>query len=201
MNNISAMSAKVLAFTRRPGRSIEEKLAVAVFTLGIALFSAQAAFAHDYKLGALEIDHPWTRATPGGAKVGGGYLVVKNTGDTPDRLISATSPAAGKVEIHEMAIKDGVMIMRPLKDGLEIPAHGEVALKPGGYHIMLMDLKGPIVMDQPVSATLVFEKAGKVDVVFKVAPVGAKSLPEDGMKGHSGMSMDGMQGHSGMQGH
>jgi len=190
MNNFSAMRAKVLAFTRRPGRSVEEKLALAVFALGVALFSAQAALAHDYKLGTLEIEHPWTRATPGGAKVGGGYLVVKNTGDAPDRLVSATSPAAGRVEIHEMSIKDGVMVMRPLKDGLVVPAHGEVALKPGGYHIMLMDLKGPIVMDKPVAATLVFEKAGKVDVVFKVAPVGSKSLPEDNMKGHSGI-----QGH------
>lgn len=198
MTFFNVLRASALTFARRPGRSFEEGLALAVFAFSLVLFSAQAVLAHEYKLGNLEIIHPWARATPGGAKVGGGYLVVKNMGDTPDRLISATADMAGRVEIHEMAMKDGIMTMRPLSKGLEIPAKGEVALKPGGYHVMFMDLKGPFKKDESVKATLTFEKAGSIDVVFKVAPVGAKSLPETDMPGHD---MTGMSGHSGMQGH
>ena len=94
--------------------SFEEKLGLAVFAAALALFSAQGVRADDVKIGALEIDDPFTRATPAGAKVGAGYMVVKNAGAAADRLVSATADVAGRVEIHEMAMKDGVMIMRPL---------------------------------------------------------------------------------------
>ena len=145
-------------------------IAAAIATAALA----GTAVAHDFKAGTLQIDHPWSRATPGGATVAGGYLVVKNTGTAPDRLVAATAPFAGRVEIHEMSMKDGVMVMRPLPDGLAIPAGGSLELKPGGYHIMFLDLKSPLKEGTLVDGTLTFEKAGTVPVQFKVEGMGAQ---------------------------
>ena len=134
---------------------------------------ALAAQARDYKLGTLEIVNPWTRATPASAPSGGGFLVITNTGKTADRLIAVKSQTSGKVEIHEMKMDGNVMRMRELEKGLEIPPGGTVELKPGGYHIMFMGLKAPFEKDTRVPATLVFEKAGSIDVELSVAPLGA----------------------------
>ncbi|MFG1358745.1 copper chaperone PCu(A)C [Xanthobacter pseudotagetidis] len=172
-----------LAKAGRPAfGSFEEKLALAVFAAALALFTAQGARADEVKIGNLSIDDPFTRATPDGAKVGAGYMVVKNKGATADRLIAATADVAGRAEIHEMAMSNGVMTMRPQPNGVAVPANGEVALKPGGYHIMFLDLKAPIALDKPVTGTLTFEKAGTVSVTYKVVPVGASSAGG----GHSG---------------
>ena len=153
-------------------------------TLSLSAF-ASSALAHDYKIGSLAIDQPWTRATPGGAKVGGGYLTIKNTGHETDRLVAGAADFAGKVEIHEMAMKDGVMRMRRLSAGLEIPPGETVELKPGGYHVMFMQLKAPLVEGNPVTATLTFEKAGSIALEFAVEPVGARGSG-DGEMDHSG---------------
>jgi periplasmic copper chaperone A len=128
-----------------------------------------------YKVGALVIVAPWTRATPGGAQVGGGYLVVTNTGAEADRLIGGSLPIATSVEVHEMSMADGVMKMRKLDKGLEIEPGQTVELKPGGYHIMFMGLREGLKQGQPVKGTLVFEKAGTVEVEYRVAPIGAQS--------------------------
>jgi periplasmic copper chaperone A len=101
---------------------------------------AGAAQAHDYKLGSLEIKHPWARATPKGAAVAGGYVTIVNTGKEADRLIGGSSPVAGRFEIHEMAVRDGMMRMRALPRGLEIMPGATVELKPGSYHLMFMNL-------------------------------------------------------------
>ena len=101
---------------------------------------ATAAGAHDYKLGPLVIDHPWSRATPKGAPVAGGYLKITNTGTTPDRLTGGSAEIAKRFEIHEMRMDGGVMKMRELTKGLEIPAGATVELKPGSYHVMMMGL-------------------------------------------------------------
>jgi len=140
-----------------------------------ALFALLAipALALDYKLGAIEINHPWTRATPPTAQAGGGFLVLTNTGTTPDRLIAVKSPAADKVEIHEMKMDGNVMRMRELDKGLEIPPGATVELKPGGFHIMFMGLKAPFAKDTKVPLTLVFEKAGSIVVELPVAAMGA----------------------------
>ena len=108
----------------------------------LALSATAPASAHDYKLGSLEITHPWTRATPATAQTGGGFLTITNKGTTPDRLIAARSPASNKVEVHEMKMDGNVMKMRELEKGLEIPAGATVTLKPGGYHIMFMGAQG-----------------------------------------------------------
>lgn len=162
---------------------IRSRRALLAAVVGFGALAAGVAVAHEYKAGSIEIDHPWSRATPGGASVAAGYFVLKNTGAAGDRLVSATAPFAGRVEIHEMAVKDGVMTMRPLPAGLEIPAGATVALKPGGYHLMFLDLKTPLKEGTKVDGTLTFEKAGTVAVQFQVDAVGA-SGGADAHKSH-----------------
>jgi copper(I)-binding protein len=145
----------------------------ALVALLLALASTGAALAHGYKLGALEIGHPWTRATAPTAPSGGGFLRITNTGTTADRLIAVRSPAADKVEIHEMKMDGNVMRMRELDKGIDIPPGATVELKPGGFHIMFMGLKAPFAKDAKVPATLVFEKAGSIDVELLVQAMGA----------------------------
>ncbi len=132
------------------------------------LLSAGAALAHGYKVGGLEIGHPWSRATPKAAPVGGGYLTVKNTGTVDDRLVAVKSDVSKTVEIHEMTMDGGVMKMRALDKGIEIPAGKTVELKPGGFHVMFIGLGGPLEAGKAFKGTLVFEKAGSVDVDFAV---------------------------------
>ncbi|MGE6786429.1 copper uptake system-associated protein [Ensifer adhaerens] len=139
-----------------------------------------AVFAHDFKLGALEIGHPYARAMLPGAKVGGGYLKIINNG--PDeRLVSATAARAGSVQLHEMKMDSGIMVMRELKDGVAVPASSTVELKPGGYHVMFMNVAEPFKEGEMIKATLTFEKAGSVDVEFKVGPAagGAPEMKHD----------------------
>jgi copper(I)-binding protein len=133
------------------------------------------AVAHDYKLGSLEIVQPWTRATPSTAQTGGGFLTITNKGTTPDRLVSARSTASDKVEVHEVKMDGNVMKMRELEKGLEIPAGATVMLKPGGYHIMFVGLKAPFAKDSKVPLTLVFEKAGSLDVELTVEALGTSA--------------------------
>lgn len=134
---------------------------------------ASSAWAADFRLGSLEIEQPWTRATPPTAKAGGGFVTIINKGTTADRLVAARSAASDKVEIHEMKMDGSVMRMRELEKGVEIPPGGTVVLKPGGYHIMFMELKAPFAKDTKVPVTLVFEKAGTIDVPFTVEAMGA----------------------------
>lgn len=152
----------------------EEVLAAAAFATLLLTLSVQALMAHEFKAGAIEIVHPWTRATPDGASVGAGYLVLKNGGTTPDRLVSANAAAAQRVEIHEMAMDNGVMTMRPLPEGLAIPANATVTLKPGSYHLMFMGLKQPLKQGATIDGTLTFEKAGTVPVQFVVDAIAAQ---------------------------
>ncbi|MDI4655282.1 copper chaperone PCu(A)C [Xanthobacter autotrophicus] len=151
----------------------EEILAASVFAVLVLVLSVQSLMAHEFKVGAIEIDHPWSRATPGGATVGAGYFTLKNTGAAPDRLVSATSDVAERVEIHEMAVANGVMTMRPLSDGIAIPAGGSVAFKPGSYHIMFFGLKQPLKQGAVIDGTLTFEKAGSVAVKYNVDAIAA----------------------------
>lgn len=144
----------------------------AICTL-LALSWAAPVSAHDYKLGSLEIATPWTRATPATAKSGGGFMTITNKGTTTDRLIAARSPASMKVEVHEMKMDGSIMRMREVEGGLEIPAGATVTLKPGGFHIMFMELAAPLAKGGKVPVTLVFEKAGSIDVDFKIEAAGA----------------------------
>jgi len=155
---------------------------------------AAPANADDVKAGDLVISQAWSRATPGGAKVAGGYLTIENKGTAPDRLIGGSADIAGKFEIHEMAMENGVMKMRPLDKGLAIDGGKTVKFAPGGYHLMLEELKGPLKQGDSVPVTLQFEKAGKVAVTLDVQGVGAQA---PGGAGH--MDMKKMPDHSGMK--
>ena len=108
------------------------------------------------------------RATLPNAPVGGGYVILQNNGDTDDRLISVEMPMAAKSEIHDMSMTDGVMQMRPLKDGIEIPAGHSVVLQPGGKHLMFMGLSGQLEKGQSVPVTLNFENAGSTTLDFPI---------------------------------
>jgi periplasmic copper chaperone A len=151
-----------------------KSLAPAVMIMAQAAQGA-APPAASVKVGALVIEAPWTRATPTGAKVAGAYMTITNTGTTPDRLVGGTFPLADRFEVHEMATTNGVMTMRELAKGLEIAPGQKVELKPGGLHLMFMDLKGQLREGQPIKGTLVFEKAGTVEVEYRVAPIGARA--------------------------
>ena len=147
---------------------------------GVLALLAVTAQAADYKLGAIEIKQPWTRATPPTAPSGGGYLVLVNTGTTPDRLIAATSPSSAKVELHEMTMEGSIMRMRELPKGIELPPGATVTLKPGGLHLMFMELKAPFARDTKVPATLVFEKAGSIPVELTVEAMGTTAPGQHG---------------------
>ncbi|MDU6239587.1 MAG: copper chaperone PCu(A)C [Bradyrhizobium sp.] len=164
-----------------------------LFALALLLAGSPAAFAADVKAGDLVITQPWSRATPGGAKTGAGYLTIENKGGAPDRLVAGSGDVAGRIEVHEMAVNNGVMTMRPLEKGLVIEPGKTVALAPGGYHLMLMELKSPLKQGDKLPVTLEFEKAGKVAVTLEVQAVGAKG------PGGEGGSMMKQHDHSGMK--
>lgn len=133
------------------------------------------ALAEDFKAGSLTIGQPWSRATPNGAKVAGGYLTVTNAGTEPDSLTGGTFDAAGAVEIHVMSMEGGVMKMAPVEGGLTIKPGETVTLKPGGYHLMFMGLKAPLKKGETVKGTLTFAKAGTVPVTYAVETLAAKA--------------------------
>jgi periplasmic copper chaperone A len=144
-----------------------------LLAIGMLAGTSGAALAQTYAAGPIKVEQPWARATPSGAKVGGGYMTITNTGTTPDRLSGITLPQAARVEVHEMKTEGGTMQMREVKGGLEIGPGQKVELKPGGYHIMFMDLRAPFKQGDKLKAQLRFEQAGTVDVEFKVESIGA----------------------------
>jgi hypothetical protein len=135
------------------------------------------ASAQEFKAGSLVIAQPWSRATAGGAKVGAGYMTITNTGSEPDRLVGGALPQAGRFEVHEMRMQDGVMTMRPVSGGLEIKPGQTVKLEPGGYHVMFMELKEPLKNGETLKGELKFEKAGTVAVEYKVGAIAAGTPP------------------------
>jgi copper(I)-binding protein len=141
----------------------------------LACFLAAPVRAQEIKAGDLVITQAWSRATPGGAKIAGGYLTIENKGAAADRLIGGSADIAGKVQVHEMTTSNGVMTMRPLDNGLTIEPGKTVKLAPGGYHLMLFDLKSPLKQGDKLPVTLEFEKAGKVKLSLDVQGVGAQA--------------------------
>jgi copper(I)-binding protein len=139
------------------------------FFILLGLFS-QTAF------GQITIDQPWTRATAPGAKVAGGYMMIRNKGGAPDRLIGASSPAAAKVELHVHSMEGGVMKMREAP-AYEVPANGSFELKPGGAHLMFMDVKRAFKEGEKIPVKLKFEKAGEVSAEFQVGSLGQSAAP------------------------
>jgi periplasmic copper chaperone A len=144
--------------------------------LGLAaalMLIAAPGVAETYKVGSIQIEQPWARATPKGATIGAGYMKITNTGSEPDRLVGGSVSFAGRFEVHSMTMEQGVMKMREVKDGLEIKPGETVELKPGGYHVMFVDLKQPLKQGEDVSVTLKFAKAGTIEVKYPVEGIGA----------------------------
>jgi copper(I)-binding protein len=127
-------------------------------------------------LAQVEIERPWARATAPGAKVAAGYMLIHNKSATADRLIGAVSPASARVETH-VHIKDGdIMRMREVK-GYDIPAKGGFELKPGGAHLMFVEIRKPFKEGDKIPVTLRFEKAGEVKAEFHVGRLTASPPP------------------------
>ena len=151
------------------------------FLAVVALLSlCGGASGREFEKDGLVIDHPWTRATPEGAKAGAGYMTITNKGKENDKLTGGTFDDADEVQVHEMKMEGDNMTMRQLKDGLEIKPGDTVTLSPGGYHLMFLGLKKPIAKGANIKGSLSFEKAGNVDVDYKAEGIGAMKSSADG---------------------
>ena len=151
----------------------------AVALLSTTMAFAQSQDSHNAMAGMsgdIAIESAWTRATPPNAQVAGGFLAINNRGTADDRLLGGSSPVAERIEVHEMTMDGDVMKMRPLQDGLTVPAGGSVELKPGGYHLMMTGLKQPLKQGETIDVALEFAHAGTVGVTFSVEAMGAKAM-------------------------
>ena len=153
-------------------------------------------------VGDIAIEAAWTRQSPPGARAGGGYATITNTGTEPDRLIGGSAPFSERFEVHEMSVTDGVMRMSEIDGGLEIGPGETVTLRPGGFHLMFMGLTEPPVEGTSVPVTLFFERAGTVTLDLPVAAIGATSpggsATEGGLATEGGPAMEGGMGHGAM---
>jgi copper(I)-binding protein len=168
----------------------------AVLALGLGSISATAVCAADYNVGSIHITQPWARATPKGASSGAAYMTLTNNGKTPDRVNCVASDASAECQIHSMTMDNGVMVMRPVEGGLEIKPGETVTLKPGSFHMMLLNLKHPLEQGNSLQATLKFDSAGTVQVDYPIAAIGA-AVPRVPAGGGSMMQGGGMMGPSG----
>jgi periplasmic copper chaperone A len=168
-----------------------------IFGLFVALIaSAPVAFAQGNEA-SIDIEQPWARATPAGALTGVVYMTLKNKTNTADRLIGASSNVAAQVQIHEMAVVDGIMQMRQVAGGLVIAAGGSVILKPSSYHVMLIGLKRPLVAGETLPLTLTFANAGNISVTVPVQAMGAMQSHTDETDHMGGSGGDKSQGGMG----
>ena len=175
-------------------------ISVARITASVALLAglfASPARAEEIKAGDLVITQAWSRATPGGARVAGGYLTIENKGSAPDRLIGGSAEVSDKIQVHEMSMNNGVMTMRQLDKGLAIEPGKTVKLAPGGIHLMMLNPKSPFRQGDKVPVTLEFERAGKVKVSLDVQGVGAQAPAGAGSAGD--MDMKKMSDPAGMK--
>ena len=140
--------------------------------LGLVVF-VTAVFAHTHEKGDLQIRHPWARATPPGTSVGVGYFEIRNNGAQPDRLLSATSPAAKRVEMHLTEHAGEIAKMRQLR-AFEVPARERLTLEPNGAHLMLVDVVQPLKKGERFPMKLRFEHAGEIDIEFEVQEMGSR---------------------------
>jgi len=147
-------------------------LAVAGLVLALT-GAALGQHAAPVTVGDITVSDGFSRATLPNAPVGGGYFTITNAGTTDDVLLSATSPAAKQVQLHEMRMENDVMRMRQLEDGIAVPAGASVSLAPGGLHLMLMGLNAPLVEGETVPVTLTFEKAGTLQTTLQIGGIAA----------------------------
>ena len=139
----------------------------------VALLFPIAALAHNYEKGGMQVRHPWARATPPGATVAVVYMELRNNGRQPDRLLSASTPLAKRVEPHITEHAGEVARMRELR-AFEVPARERLALEPNGAHLMLIDIARPLEKGERFPLTVRFEKAGELELEVEVQEIGAR---------------------------
>lgn len=161
------------------------RLAAGVLLASSALI-ATPALSHEYSQGDVEIDHPWSRPTPPGVPMGVGYMAITNHGDSDITFTSASTSRAESVSIHESTTKDGTMSMRPLKEGLTIPAGETVELKPHSYHVMLEELESPLKEGESIPLTVNFDGADTMDVELNVESLDGRDEVKEHEMDHSG---------------
>jgi copper(I)-binding protein len=166
-----------------------------VFAVLAVCLATDAAPAREYTAGAIRIGKVWTREMPGGTKVAAGFMTITNTGKEPDTLIGGSIAFAGKIEVHEMSMDRGLMRMRRLDPGLVIGPGETVVLKPGSLHLMFLDVARGPKRGTSVKGILIFEKAGRVEVEYAVAPVGARELGDGAAKRSLEPKGGGRSGH------
>ena len=150
-----------------------------VIFLSLVMVMASVYASDEVKLGNLKLEDAYARATVPAQKVGGAFLSIENKG-AADKLIGASSAVAKEVQLHTMSMEGNVMRMREVKV-IEIPANGAIKLQPGGFHLMLIDLKGQLKAGDQIPVKLKFEKAGEVEVKFHVKDM----RPAHGEPGHN----------------
>lgn len=154
-------------------------------TLLLAMTAGTSALAHEFTVGNITVEHPWSRATAAVVKSGGAFMMLKNTGSTADRLLSVASPIAKMSHLHQTIMEDNVMKMRPVK-AIDIPAGGMAELKPGSFHVMFMGLKQQLVEGEMFPLTLTFEHAGSVEIMVYISEAGAMGEMDMDMDMNSG---------------
>jgi copper(I)-binding protein len=153
---------------------------LSVVCAGFVSASSQAE-AHEYEAGSVLIEHPMVNPTPAGRSATAGYMTLLNRGATPDRLVSATSPLAERVEIHETYAAAGGMVgMRALPRGVVIPPNDRAVLSPGGLHLMITGLREPLRQGDALPLTLHFERGGRVDILAAVERASAPARDHHG---------------------
>ncbi|MBO9588796.1 copper chaperone PCu(A)C [Devosia sp.] len=161
-----------------------QKIIATLFLASLATFgSVQLSSAHGFKGGEIFIDHPMIQEAPPGARVLGGYVTLQNNGAEDDRLIAIESPAAEKVDLHQSVVTDGIARMTPLSEGLPLPAGQIVWLGDNGTHAMFVQPDRRYAVGDELPATLIFEKAGRVEVTFKVEERSTELAPGHGDHG------------------
>ena len=151
-------------------RTIISRGLAAAVALTFVQLAATAAQATDYNVGPIQITAPWARATPKGASSGAAYMTITNTGKTPDKVSCVSSDASAACQIHTMTMDNGVMQMRPVEGGLEIKPGETVTLKPGGLHVMLVNLKHPLEQGSTIKATLKFDAPARWTSTIRSPP-------------------------------
>jgi copper(I)-binding protein len=141
----------------------------------ILVLMTSVALPAEYTLGPLEIRSPWTRETPKGATICGGYIEIKNNGTAPDRLLHGSVSVAKRFQIHSTTIENGVAKMREVTAGVEIKPGQTIKFEPDASHLMFVNLLQPLHKGETVRGTLTFERAGTIDIEYAVLGMGAKA--------------------------
>jgi copper(I)-binding protein len=152
-------------------------LLAAVAGINTGHASAQTAEPPTYRVRSIVIEAPWSREAPGGVKRAVGYMRITNTGQQADKLLGGTAAGAGRLEIHQSVTSDGITRMQAVAEGLVIAPGETVELKPGAVHAMLVDLQRGPRAGETIKGTLMFEKAGIVEIEYQIGRAGVRDAP------------------------